>query len=414
MPKKQPNKQIRAHLEQSFEREVAKIEVPIDPRTQNLRRMFDARLEAQLANIPREGRMDYISNYIVKLPESLQKQYRNFYPEYFPQANPLSPYEQEAKAVYELALKQAEENDALRKTRVKILQGQGVTFESSNSPSLKMFHEETIVRKRVLEDDLHDPRTAIVSYLKERTDTDDMYPIGSTIVFRVSENTLNLSQLSVTKINHPFTDYTLVYNNLNDEGSDQFDCIRVYKDHNKWVMAVFSVDRYGDYAFRFSVPLEEFKWINCFPDVNINSIKLDKKYMKTKPTPEDVYAVKDYLFKLVLKKFVQLMSFLCDYSNHQVKINMMPGAINQPNNPRQPVNEVVAKYVEYVLDISKPTNKYSSGKKQGKYVKGDPKTKEYTRIGHWRHLKNGKRCWVSGSTCNKDSPLGKVVKDYKV
>lgn len=414
MPKKEPLKAIRDNLERSFEKEVAKIEVPVDARTQNLRRMFDARLESQLVNIPREGRMDYIQNYIVKLPESLQQQYRNLYPEYYTEPKPKGLYEHQAEAVRKLAGMKAEESDALRQTRVKLLQGQGVTFEPNANPTMRVADPLANLPKRSLVEDLHDPRTAIVSYLKERTDSDDMYPIGSTIVFRVNESILNLAQLSMTKINHPFSDYTLVYNMLNDEGSDQFECTRVYRDHNKWVMAVFSVDRYGDYDFRFSVPLEEFKWVNCFPDVNINSIKLDKKYMKTKPRAEDVYAIKDYLFKLVLKKFVQLMSFLCDYNNFPVRITMMPGAIHQSNNPRQSVNEVVAKYVEYVLDISDSTRKKYPSKKQGKYVKGDPKTKEYTRIGHWRHLKNGKKCWVSGATCNKDSPLGKVVKDYKV
>ena len=71
------------------------------------------------------------------------------------------------------------------------------------------------------------------------------------------------------------------------------------------------------------------------------------------------------------------------------------------------------KYVEYTLDLSKPSKRhiYKSTKSKGG-THASPC--EHLRRGHLRTYKSGKQVWVNGITVNKGSNSGIVEKDYSL
>lgn len=71
------------------------------------------------------------------------------------------------------------------------------------------------------------------------------------------------------------------------------------------------------------------------------------------------------------------------------------------------------KYIEYTLDLSKPSIRYKF-----KSIRTSTGTHnspcEHLRRGHYRTYKSGKKVWVNGITVNKGSKSGKVEKDYSM
>lgn len=76
-------------------------------------------------------------------------------------------------------------------------------------------------------------------------------------------------------------------------------------------------------------------------------------------------------------------------------------------------NNVSDKYIEYTLDLTKPTKKRWMQRK-GAQGGSHASPCEHVRRGHLRTYKSGKQVWINGTTINKGSKSGRVEKDYAI
>lgn len=265
--------------------------------------------------------------------------------------------------------------------------------------------------------DIHDQTKSLKSWLIQHIRTTDMSPMATSIVFRTEENE---DIISVNKIyqlhlkNHPFPDYTVAYDLIKKFSNRQYEFIRVMRLRGEIMMCIFSINIYGDWKYEYSVPLKQFHLVDCIPRVSPQDIIPGARFYEEQRNATSTLEALRELATDAQKQYMRLARFLRDFEEYDQEVVIKQGSVESVKYRNRNIQE---SYIEYTLDKSKTKlvkRIEADERERAKWVKEEPKTREHERIGHKRHLADGRVVNVRGATINEGSPLGKVVKDYKL
>lgn len=268
--------------------------------------------------------------------------------------------------------------------------------------------------------DIHDQKTSLKSFVIQRIRSTDMPPMATSVIFRVKDPVAPVimgdhDYLKNLYLKHqPFTDYTLAFDMLSKFTGSQYDFIRVFRHRGDLTLAVFSIDLYGEWNFKYTVPLIKFKFHQGVYRVHHSDITLGAKDMES---ARNSISMLHYLESFVIdaqKQYMRLAQFLKDFQEFDIEPVIQVLTIPELKNRSRTIQDT---YVEYTLDMSKSKRVKrieAEERERAKWVKEEPKTREHERVGHKRRLSDGRVIKVRGTTINKGSPLGKIVKDYKL
>ena len=265
--------------------------------------------------------------------------------------------------------------------------------------------------------DMHVPETSMKTYLIKHIRSSDMPPIAPSIVFRTQEvkEPISLENLAITPATqHPFNDYTLAYHAQMGYTFNQLEFIRVYKLRGDLVMSVFAIDLFGQWDFRYTVKLNDFIIYNGIPRIAPGDVIAGKKRQTEMNKATTTMRLLHELSSDATMQYIHLSKFLNNFKDFDREVVFASSNIPALKNRSRVIQE---SFVEYTLDLSRSKRVKQLEREEqerAKYVKEEPKTREYERIAHKRTLQNGKVINVKGTTCNPGSPLGKVIKDYKL
>ncbi len=396
-------------------------------RLKALRNHLDKHFEAELQNLNPSERAEYAKDRVRQMTPEEQRLYKDMYPEYYTENTEVSPVEEMAKKTRELAVGRQSDNPHA-----------GITEHFQNIENILMGNvngldkghmgiSEYINRRNTLlnvpigktslnNTELHDKSTSLKRFIIDHIRSTDMPPMATSVVFRMTDavEPINIADLdNLVAKPQPFEDYTLGFDVLNKPNGNQYEFIRVFKYRGDLTMAVFNIDLFGAWQFKYRVPLRAFVTIDCIPRIDHDDIVLGTKENDLVQNSVSQLHFKQQYSADARQQYIRLAHFLRDFEEYDIEaVHQVMIMSTLKHRPR----EIKESYVEYVLDKSK-TKKVKrielEERERAKYVKEEPKTREYDRIGHKRTLQNGRVISVKGTTCNPGSPLGKIVKDYK-
>lgn len=292
---------------------------------------------------------------------------------------------------------------------------------SKTPPQLQEPKIEEVVKPviRGIEDwDIHLSNKPLKTWLVQHIRSTDMPPMAPSIVFHVDDveaEPINVEHLTNLHLkSQPFDDYTLAYNVMQEHSSeDQYEFIRVMRLRGDMVMCVFAINIFGDWEFKYRVTLNKFQLVNCIPRYPHGDIITSQKFNKVPRTATQLLNELRELSSHAQKQYLRVARFLRDFEDYDQEVVIKLGAVEAVKGRNRTIQE---SYVEYTLDKSKTKRVKrieAEERERAKWVKEEPKTREHERIGHKRHLADGRVIKVRGSVVNPGSPLGKVIKDYK-